>query len=72
MAVYTAKVRLKVQANGATIVREGNGTGEGRGEFPGEVHDTALKAALATFGGVWAGARTARAARERKPSPGSA
>ncbi len=57
-AVYTAKVRLTIQANGATIVREGHGTGEGRGEFPGEVHDTALKAAetdatkraLATFG----------------------
>src|SRR4051794_37458230 len=57
-AVYTAKVRLTVQANGATVVREGHGTGEGRGEFPGEVHDTALKAAethatkraLATFG----------------------
>jgi hypothetical protein len=57
-AVYTAKVRLTVQANGTTIVREGHGTGEGRGEFPGEVHDTALKAAetdatkraLATFG----------------------
>src|SRR5689334_22443899 len=57
-AVYTAKVRLTVQANGVTVVREGHGTGEGRGEFPGEVHDTALKAAetdatkraLATFG----------------------
>ncbi|HWT82501.1 MAG TPA: Rad52/Rad22 family DNA repair protein, partial [Candidatus Methylomirabilis sp.] len=57
-AVYTAKVRLTVQANGITILREGHGTGEGRGESPGEVHDTALKAAetdatkraLATFG----------------------
>jgi len=57
-AVYTAKVRLTIQANGTTIIREGHGTGEGRGEFPGEVHDTALKAAetdatkraLATFG----------------------
>ncbi len=57
-AVYTAKVRLTVQAEGITIVREGHGTGEGRGEFPGEVHDTALKAAetdatkraLITFG----------------------
>ncbi len=56
--VYTAKVRLTVQANGTSIVRDGHGTGEGRGEFPGEVHDTALKAAetdatkraLATFG----------------------
>jgi Rad52/22 family double-strand break repair protein len=57
-AVYTAKVRLTVEANGTSIVREGHGTGEGRGEYPGEVHDTALKAAetdatkraLATFG----------------------
>jgi Rad52/22 family double-strand break repair protein len=57
-ALYTAKVRLTVQANGTAVVREGHGTGEGRGEFPGEVHDTALKAAetdatkraLATFG----------------------
>ena len=40
------------------IVREGHGTGEGRGTSPGEVHDIALKAAetdatkraLATFG----------------------
>ena len=43
---------------GVTILGEGHGTGEGRGESPGEVHDTALKAAetdatkraLATFG----------------------
>ncbi len=43
---------------GATIIREGHGTGEGRGTSPGEVHDIALKAAetdatkraLATFG----------------------
>jgi Rad52/22 family double-strand break repair protein/integrase-like protein len=41
-----------------TIVREGHGSGEGRGNSPGEVHDIALKAAetdatkraLATFG----------------------
>ena len=58
LAVYTAKVRITVEANGATIVREGHGTGEGRGPSPGEVHDIALKAAetdatkraLATFG----------------------
>jgi hypothetical protein len=57
-AVYTAKVRITVQADGVAIVREGHGTGEGRGDTPGEVHDTALKAAetdatkraLATFG----------------------
>ena len=58
LAVYTAKVRITVQAQGATIVREGHGSGEGRGNSPGEVHDIALKAAetdatkraLATFG----------------------
>ena len=58
MAIYTAKVRITVHADGATIVREGHGSGEGRGTSPGEVHDIALKAAetdgtkraLATFG----------------------
>ena len=58
LAVYIAKVRISVQTDGATIVREGHGTGEGRGASPGEVHDIALKAAetdatkraLATFG----------------------
>jgi Rad52/22 family double-strand break repair protein len=58
LAVYLARVRLTVQADGTTVVREGHGTGEGRGTSPGEVHDIALKAAetdatkraLATFG----------------------
>src|SRR6478672_2095920 len=58
VAVYLAKVRITVKAEGATIVREGHGTGEGRGSLAGEVHDIALKAAetdatkraLATFG----------------------
>ena len=58
LAVYIAKVRITVQADGVTIVREGHGSGEGRGPSPGEVHDIALKAAetdgtkraLATFG----------------------
>jgi Rad52/22 family double-strand break repair protein len=58
LAVYLAKVRITVQADGVTIIREGHGTGEGRGGSPGEVHDVALKAAetdatkraLATFG----------------------
>ena len=57
-AVYIAKVRITVQADGTTIVREGHGSGEGRGTSPGEVHDIALKAAetdatkraFATFG----------------------
>lgn len=57
-AVYAAKVRITVFANGRTIVREGHGTGEGQGTSAGEAHDVALKAAetdgtkraLATFG----------------------
>ena len=58
LAVYVAKVRITVQADGATVIREGHGSGEGRGASPGEVHDIALKAAetdatkraFATFG----------------------
>src|SRR5215470_4127641 len=37
LAVYVAKVRITVQAEGAIIVREGHGTGEGRGSLIGEV-----------------------------------
>jgi DNA recombination protein Rad52 len=58
LAVYTARVRISVQAGGSTIIREGHGSGEGHAASPGEVHDTAIKAAetdatkraLATFG----------------------
>jgi hypothetical protein len=58
LAVYLARVRVTVHADGATIIREGHGTGEGHGASPGEVHDIALKVAetdatkraLATFG----------------------
>src|SRR5262249_44260155 len=45
LAVYIARVRVTVHADGATIIREGHGSGEGRGTSPGEVHDIALKAA---------------------------
>src|SRR4029079_11714735 len=72
-AVYTAKVRITVQADGATIIREGHGSGEGRGASPGEVHDMALKAAetdatkraLATFGKPFG---LALYRREKKPA----
>ena len=55
---YTAKVCIKVTANGSTIVREGMGTGTGRSSSPEIAHEIALKAAetdatkraLATFG----------------------
>jgi len=58
LAVYLARVRVTVHADGSTIIREGHGTGDGHGTSPGEVHDIALKAAetdatkraLATFG----------------------
>jgi Rad52/22 family double-strand break repair protein len=58
LAVYLARVRVTVHADGAVVIREGHGTGEGRGTSPGEVHDIALKAAetdatkraLTTFG----------------------
>jgi DNA recombination protein Rad52 len=58
LAIYTAKVRITVEADGTKIVREGHGSGEARSNSLGEVHDTALKAAetdatkraLATFG----------------------
>ena len=58
LAVYTARVRISVQAGGTSVIREGHGSGEGRGASAGEVHDIALKAAetdatkraLATFG----------------------
>jgi len=55
---YTARVRIRVRAGDVIIVREGSGTGEGRGGTPGEAHEIGLrsaetdatKRALATFG----------------------
>jgi hypothetical protein len=55
---YTAKVRITVTAGGATIVRDGIGTGTGRATAPEVAHEIAMKAAetdatkraLATFG----------------------
>jgi Rad52/22 family double-strand break repair protein len=83
LAVYTARVRIIVQADGATVIREGHGSGEGHGSSPGEVHDTALKAAetdatkraLATFGKpfgleLYRGGRTA-SPQKPLPSPPS-
>lgn len=80
-AVYTVRVRITVQADGSTVIREGHGTGEGRGSSPGEVHDLALKAAetdatkraLATFGkpfGLALYANGKPTAAAKPPSPG--
>ena len=80
-AVYIARVRLTVTADGVTLVREGHGTGEGYGTSAGEVHDVALKSAetdgtkraLATFGRPFGLElyRSSRAEPRRKqlPSP---
>lgn len=57
-AVYVAKVRITVHFGDRHVVRDGHGTGEGRGASPAEAHDMGLKTAetdatkrsLATFG----------------------
>ena len=82
LAVYIARVRVTVHADGATIIREGHGTGEGRGMSPGEVHDVALKVAetdatkraLATFGkpfglALYGSGKTAPSPRVSAPEP---
>jgi hypothetical protein len=70
-------VRITVQVAGATVIREGHGSGEGRGSSPGDVHDMALKAAetdaskraFATFGRPF-GPELYRQSRSGKsPSP---
>lgn len=56
--LYTARVRVSVRAGERIVVRDGHGTGEGRGNSLGEAHDVALKGAetdatkraLVTFG----------------------
>ena len=40
--LYTARVRITVRAAGCFIVRDGYGTGEGRGNHLGDAHDLAL------------------------------
>ncbi len=55
---YVARVRVKVRAGSVEICREGCGSGQGRGNTPGEAHESALKEAetdamkraLTTFG----------------------
>ena len=82
LAVYIAKVRITVQARAATIIREGHGTGEGRGTSPGEAHDFAIKAAetdatkraLATFGkpfglALYGGGKVTQLPKTSAPEP---
>ena len=77
-AVYSARVRVTVNADGRVVIRDGHGTGEAHGGSLGEVHDRALKAAetdatkraLATFGkafglALYSGVRRAETQRRR-------
>ena len=56
--LYSARVRVSVRAADHLVVRDGHGTGEGRGNTLSEAHDVAIKAAetdatkraLVTFG----------------------
>jgi DNA recombination protein Rad52 len=80
-AVYSARVRVAVHADGRVVIRDGHGTGEAHGASPAEVHDRALKSAetdatkraLATFGkafglALYAGGRRT-AAKGDRPAP---
>ena len=82
-AVYSARVRITVHADGRVIVRDGHGTGEAIGQSIGEVHDRALKAAetdatkraLATFGkafglALYAGLKPAIAGQRQRAARG--
>jgi hypothetical protein len=58
---YAARVRIRVRAGDAIVLREGSGVGHGTGITPGEAHESALKEAetdatkraLATFGNLF-------------------
>jgi Rad52/22 family double-strand break repair protein len=79
IAVYIAKVRITIHADGVAVIREGHGTGQGHGSSAGEVHDIALKAAetdatkraLATFGKPFGLEPIARTRRPRRHQPSS-
>jgi DNA recombination protein Rad52 len=76
-AVYTARVRIRVAADGHTIIREGTGCGEADTSSPGEAHDHALKAAetdatkraLMTFGNAVRPVALCRQRRRQAPRP---
>ena len=60
-AVYVARVRIRVLADGHVVIREGSGSGEADTPSPGQAHEFALKAAetdatkraLMTFGNAF-------------------
>jgi recombination DNA repair RAD52 pathway protein len=48
---YMARIRIRVRANGAIIIREGSGWGEATAKAPSETHERALKPKRAIPGG---------------------
>lgn len=76
-AVYVAKVRIRVEADGHTIIREGTGTGDADTLTLGQAHDYALKAAetdatkraLMTFGNQFGLSLYAGNAKTQRPAP---
>lgn len=76
-AVYIAKVRIRVEADGHMIIREGTGTGEADTMSPGQAHDYALKVAetdatkqaLMTFGNQFGLSLYAGNGTAKRPSP---
>lgn len=60
-AAYVTRIRIRVRAGEAVIVREGSGAGESRASSPGQAHEYAAKAAetdatkraLMTFGNAF-------------------
>ncbi len=74
---YVARVRVKVRAGSVEICREGCGSGHGRGNTPGEAHESALKEAetdamkraLTTFGNPFGLALYDKEQREVRGKP---
>jgi DNA recombination protein Rad52 len=60
-AAYVTRIRIRVRAGGASVVREGSGAGESNATTPGQAHEFASKAAetdatkraLMTFGNAF-------------------
>jgi len=83
-AVYVARVRITVRAEGKTVIRDGYGSGEAQGASAGECHEKALKTAetdatkraLATFGkpfglALYVSGRNGRDRGVSNPLPGA-
>lgn len=78
-AAYVARIRIRVRAGEAVIVREGSGAGESKASSPGQAHEFAAKAAetdatkraLMTFGNAF-GLSLYSGSAEARAKPGDA